>query len=79
MYAIRSYYAARRAGVRTILLPERNRESLQEIDEHILEDVKILFVDSLAEIVKVALVEKGGVSDAGYKAPPAGGNFAAGH
>ena len=68
--------AARRAGVQTILLPERNKENLQEIDAHILEDVTIHFVDSLADVVKLTLIDQNGKIDAPYQIPPVdGGQF----
>ena len=39
--------AARRGRVRTVLLPERNRENLKEIDEHIRQEMRIVFVDNM--------------------------------
>jgi ATP-dependent Lon protease len=48
--------AARRAGVLTILLPERNRENLRDIDESILDTIKIHFVDSMQDIVRRSLL-----------------------
>ncbi len=44
--------AARRAGVRTVLLPERNRDSLQDLEEDVLKEMNIVFVDSLQEVVR---------------------------
>ncbi len=48
--------AARRAGVSTILLPARNRENLQDIDDYLLESVTVKFIDSLREVVEYALL-----------------------
>ncbi|WP_432820951.1 endopeptidase La [Trichloromonas sp.] len=48
--------AARRAGVSTILLPERNRENLQDIDESILASIKVQFVDSMQDVLRKALL-----------------------
>jgi len=48
--------AARRAGVSTILLPERNRENLRDIDESILDSIKVQFVDSMQDVVRKALI-----------------------
>ncbi|PLX77476.1 MAG: endopeptidase La [Desulfuromonas sp.] len=62
--------AARRAGVKTILLPQRNRESLQELDPHLLKDVDIRFVDSLADIIKIALVQPGSPGNRSRPAAP---------
>jgi ATP-dependent Lon protease len=48
--------AARRAGVRTVLLPERNREHLRDIEEEVQAEMKILFVENLQDVVKQALL-----------------------
>src|SRR5690606_36386115 len=48
--------AARRAGVTTVLLPERNRENLTDIEENIREDMNIEFVSSLQEVMDKALL-----------------------
>ncbi len=48
--------AARRAGVTTILLPARNREHLQEIDDYLLQSVRVRLVDSLHEVLDETLL-----------------------
>jgi ATP-dependent Lon protease len=48
--------AALRAGVGTVLLPEKNREHLEEIDQPLRKGVTIRFVDSLPEILQTALL-----------------------
>lgn len=48
--------AARRAGVTTVLLPERNRENLQELDEHIRTEMNVFMVDSLSEVITHTLM-----------------------
>ena len=48
--------AARRAGVTTVLLPSRNGENLQDIEERIREEMTILFVDSMQEVVEKTLL-----------------------
>ncbi len=50
--------AARRAGVTTILLPEKNQENLEEVDPPLLENLKIVFAGTLAEILQVALCDE---------------------
>ena len=47
--------AARRAGVTTIILPEKNREHLDEVDKPLLENVQVRFAEDLDEILSVAL------------------------
>lgn len=71
--------AARRAGVKTVLLPEKNREHLEEVDQPLREGLDIHFVDSLPEILQTALartinnspsqVPRPG-APAGYFSPP---------
>jgi ATP-dependent Lon protease len=51
--------AAHRAGVKTVLLPARNRENLREIDEAIREELQILLVESMEDIISVALLDRG--------------------
>jgi ATP-dependent Lon protease len=47
--------AARRAGVKTVLLPGKNQEHLEEIDQSLRAGLTIRFVDSLPEILQAAL------------------------
>lgn len=47
--------AARRAGVRTVLLPERNRENVNELDAEIQQGLRLLLVDDLQLLVELAL------------------------
>jgi ATP-dependent Lon protease len=56
--------AARRAGVKTVLLPGKNREHLEEVDQALLEGLTIRFVDSLPEILRTALTASAGQSPA---------------
>lgn len=48
--------AARRAGVKTIILPSRNREHLSELEEQVLSDIRVELVDSVDQIVELALL-----------------------
>jgi ATP-dependent Lon protease len=48
--------AARRAGVTTVLLPERNRENLSDVEENIREEMNIEFVSSLQDVVDKTLL-----------------------
>jgi len=52
--------AARRAGVKTVLLPEKNSEHLEEIDQPLREGLTILFIDNLPDILRTALVKATG-------------------
>jgi len=48
--------AARRAGVTTILLPERNREHLRDLDPQLLDGLDMRCVTTVAEVVAAALL-----------------------
>ncbi|HEY8494079.1 MAG TPA: endopeptidase La [Myxococcota bacterium] len=41
--------AARRAGIRRVVLPERNRRDVEEIPKHLLEGLEIVYVDTIDE------------------------------
>lgn len=47
--------AARRAQIKTVILPSRNKGSLQEIAEHITKDLQIVTSDEIDKIVGLAL------------------------
>ncbi|MEQ9441859.1 MAG: endopeptidase La [Cyclobacteriaceae bacterium] len=55
--------AARRAGVREIILCEKNRKDIEEIDARYLINLKIHFVDTVGEVLDLALL-KSKVKDA---------------
>lgn len=48
--------AAHRAGIRCVVLPERNRKDLVDIPQEIQDDMEMLFVDNLAEALELVLV-----------------------
>jgi ATP-dependent Lon protease len=47
--------AAARAGVHTVVLPRRNRKDIVEIPAEVLEKLELRFVDTLDEVLAVAL------------------------
>ena len=47
--------AAHRAGVREIIMSEKNRKDLKEIPEDVRSEIKFHFVDHVNEVLKVAL------------------------
>ncbi|MFZ0389733.1 MAG: endopeptidase La [Calditrichia bacterium] len=49
--------AARRAGIRQIIIPRRNENDLQEVPENIRKKLKFLFVEKLREVFDIALRE----------------------
>ncbi|MGB5927067.1 MAG: endopeptidase La, partial [Cyclobacteriaceae bacterium] len=50
--------AARRAGVRDIILCDRNRKDVEEIGEEYVKDMSFHFVDHVEEVLKVALLDE---------------------
>lgn len=47
--------AARRAGIKKVILPRQNEKDLIEVPDVVKEGMKFIFVDSLAEVFKAAL------------------------
>jgi ATP-dependent Lon protease len=47
--------AAHRAGLKTILLPEKNNKDLVEVPKKVLDDLKIILVRHMDDVLKVAL------------------------
>lgn len=45
--------AAHRAGIRTVILPERNRRDLRDIPKDVVEDLEIHFVSRVEELLKI--------------------------
>ncbi|HRK74442.1 MAG TPA: magnesium chelatase domain-containing protein, partial [Rhodothermales bacterium] len=58
--------AAKRAGIETIIMPERNRKDLSEINKEALSGLKFHFVKRIDEVVKLVL-EKRPVTDPAEK------------
>jgi ATP-dependent Lon protease len=47
--------AAHRAELKTIILPKRNEVDLDEVPEEIKKEIEFIFVDNVAEVLKIAL------------------------
>ncbi len=47
--------AAHRAGLKTVVLPERNRHDIVEIPDRVLDAMEIVFASDMAEVLEVAL------------------------
>lgn len=47
--------AARRAGIKTVVLPKRNEADLEELPEELRKDMHFVFVDTVDEVLKAAL------------------------
>lgn len=49
--------AAHRGGIKTVIIPEDNKKDLKEIDEKVLNDLKIVTVRWVDKVLKVALAK----------------------
>jgi ATP-dependent Lon protease len=50
--------AAHRAGIKTVILPKENKKDLEEIPTHVQEELKFRFVDTMEEVLAIALHER---------------------
>lgn len=50
--------AAKRAGIEEIILCKRNRKDIEEIDEQYIKELKIHYVETVAEVLSLALLEE---------------------
>ena len=50
--------AAHRAGIKTILLPERNRLDLDEVPKAAVEGLQFHFVKEMGDVLKLALLSR---------------------
>ena len=63
--------AAHRAGIRTVILPGKNRRDLEEVPDTVRKDVKLVFADHMDKVLNTALMKKRRTS-AGRRSPAAG-------
>jgi ATP-dependent Lon protease len=56
--------AARRAGIRTVIVPKKNAKSLQEIPREVREGVEIQLVENMDETLRIAFERPPGVEPA---------------
>ena len=50
--------AAKRSGIKNIILPEKNKKDLQELQKKYLDGIKFIFIKDIKEAVNIALLEK---------------------
>ena len=50
--------AAKNAGIRTVLVPKKNKPDVEEMSEEITNGLKIIFVETMEEVISQALVKK---------------------
>ena len=49
--------AARRAQMRTVLLPATNRRHIEEVPSSLLQDLEVVFAEDMSEVLDVALLQ----------------------
>jgi len=50
--------AALRAGINTVILPSYNSKDIEEIPKQIRKKMKFIYVDTVDEVIKTALMKK---------------------
>lgn len=50
--------AAKRAHIKTIVIPKRNQKDLDDIPKHLLRGLEFIYVENMSEVLKVALRRK---------------------
>ncbi len=65
--------AAKRAKLTTVILPRRNKKDLEEIPKHLLKGIQLAFVDTMDDVMKIALRRRAKAASTSNKppAPPA--------
>jgi ATP-dependent Lon protease len=52
--------AARRAGIKTVILPEKNKNDLDDVPEELRKEMNFIFVDTIDQVIEAALDAKKG-------------------
>jgi ATP-dependent Lon protease len=47
--------AARRSDIRTVILPERNREHVEEVEPELVEGLRFEYADTIGDVLEAAL------------------------
>ncbi|MCE5276131.1 MAG: endopeptidase La [Deltaproteobacteria bacterium] len=63
--------AARRAGIRSIILPKLNAKDLQDIEAYVTNDLCIHFVENIEDVLKIAFPEAASSGLEAISPPPA--------
>jgi ATP-dependent Lon protease len=50
--------AAHRAGIKRIIVPERNRSDLEEVPEEVKREIDFVFVSHMSQVIAAALEEQ---------------------
>jgi len=49
--------AAKRMGIKKIILPKRNKKDIDDIPKYIKKDMEFIFADTMDQVLKVALID----------------------
>jgi ATP-dependent Lon protease len=49
--------AARRAKIKTVILPEPNRRDLEDMPQEVMDDLNFVFVENVLQVFETALLE----------------------
>jgi ATP-dependent Lon protease len=47
--------AARRAGIKTVILPEKNKNDLDDVPEELRKEMSFIFADTIDQVIEAAL------------------------
>ncbi len=50
--------AAKRAGIKAVILPEKNKNDLDDVPEDLRKEMQFIFVDTIDQVIKNALMDK---------------------
>jgi len=50
--------AAKRAGIKTVILPEKNKNDIEDVPEDLRKEMEFIFVDTIDQVIANALKEK---------------------
>lgn len=53
--------AAKRMGIKKVIIPKRNKKDLEDIPKYVKKDIEFVFVDTMDDVLKVALKKRAGV------------------
>ena len=59
--------AAKRMGIKKVIVPRRNKKDLEEIPKYIKKDMEFIFADEMDQVLKVALIPEKNKKRAGAK------------
>jgi ATP-dependent Lon protease len=58
--------AAHRAGIKRVIVPERNRNDLEDVPKDVKDEMEFVFVSQMNQVIEAALEEQ----PVAHRAPP---------